>query len=119
MYMFNAHIVILTSDTDCDGTSYGAHRVSVPAHRVAEFVASPHKAMAHARASEQMSSYYDGADDVMTMAQFRATFFAGMDEWDRDYFHREGYTSKHEHPNWNPWVYDDSLGTIYDHSMED
>ncbi len=107
--------VILTSDTDCDGTSYGAHLIDGPE----SLIFDPDAALRFAIESEQMSCYYDCADEVMSLAAFKAAFWGNMDDNARDYFTQEGYTSRHMAPRWNPWVADDSLGTVLDHTYDD
>lgn len=107
--MYNAYIVLLSSDTDCDGTSYAAHKVAVPQHRLHEMLSSVSAASRYAAQSGQTGGSYD-CYAVMTVAAFRREYFPGMDKWDREYFHHEGYTSRHMGPRWNAWVYDDSIG---------
>jgi hypothetical protein len=104
------NLVLLTSDTDCDGTSYGAHRIVVPEPLGPEFLEDSHAAMKYAKETDQMSSYYDMADEVLTEDDFYATFGPEMRPRDLTYFTEEGYTSRHIEPNWNPWVYDDTIG---------
>jgi hypothetical protein len=108
--MLNLHLVLLTSDTDCDGTSYGAHRISVPACRVAELRRDTEAALSFAKLSDQMSSYHDCCYSVVTVPEFRAEFWEGMRQFDRDYFTEVGYTHGHIGARWNPWVYDDTIG---------
>ncbi len=99
------HVVLLTSDTDCDGTSYGAHRIKVPA----ELPLDDHEVvMAYAKATDQMSSYYDGVDELMSLPDF--LLFAQLSQRHLSSFLSLGYTSHHQAPNWNPWVYDDTIG---------
>lgn len=108
MSMFNAHLVLLTSDRDCDGVSFGAQRVTVPQHRVCELLRDTDALMAHLRASDQMSYGLDGTYDVMTAATFHTTF--PLNAWASAYFAEVGYTSAHISPSWESWVYDDTIG---------
>lgn len=100
-------IVLLTSDTDCDGTSYGAHRVSIPS---LDLIGDDRAILAYARETGQMGSYDDYADEIMTLDTFLFLYRKNLREQDLIYFLREGYTSHHMTPNWNPWVYDDTIG---------
>jgi hypothetical protein len=113
--MHHIHYVILSADTDCDGTSISAHRVNTP--RDARM--SEQEVINHARASEQLSTYAaDGAFEVLTMAAFRQSdSWSGLDEWHREYFHTDGYATISQ--TWNPWVYDDTIGTVLYDSGED
>lgn len=89
----------LGSDTDCDGTSYYVYRI---------FAANL------ADAKEQAKKY----DDVYDVVPYHAIDFpADNPDWsERDYFNESGYCTLGA--SWNPWVEDDTLGTILDHSME-
>lgn len=117
--MKNTALVLLTADTDCDGTSFGATRVYVPTHRAAEFVGDPQKLAAHAVASEQSSGYgADGAYEAITMQEFLRTY--PLDSWSYQYMAKAGYANDHIRPRWNPWVYDDSIGIpALDHRYDD
>lgn len=101
-------LVILTSDHDCDGVSHAAHRIDVPAERAIPLWTDHDACMAYAKTSGQMSGYYDGADDVMPVAEFLTRY--PLSARDRAYFDEAGYTSGHIGASWNPWVYDDSIG---------
>lgn len=107
--MYNSYLVILTSDTDCDGTSYGAHRIAVPTARRMEFLSSVRATVKHAIESEQIRGMAD-AYAVMDIVAFWREFGPNMDAWDREYFTLEGYTNSHIAPHWNSWVDDDSIG---------
>lgn len=101
------NVVLLTCDTDCDGTSYGAHRITVPDTMN---LSDPSEVLRYAQATDQMSSYYDCVMDAIDLLTFRATYFPNMRAWDRFYFNKVGYTNAHMVPRWNPWVYDDTIG---------
>lgn len=111
------HVVLLTADTDCDGTSYGAHRITVPDNLD---LTDPDVVLKYAQATDQMSSYYDCVMEVLELLTFRGLYFPSMRLRDRLYFNEAGYTSHHMEPNWNPWVYDDSIGIpALDHTYDD
>lgn len=124
--MKNVNLILLSSDTDCDGTSYGAHRVVVPMSMA--LCRSVDIVQLHAIQTDQMSGYHE-CYDVMSSQEFRRVYpgatdadfwvpwgvSTGRDSWQ----HGFPYTSNHERPSWNPWVYDDSLGTVLDHTNDD
>lgn len=95
------NVVLLTCDTDCDGTSYGAHRIAVPDTMD---LTDPDTALRHARDTGQMSSYYDVADEVLLVPDFFRRYGHNLTARDRTYFAANGYTSHHIAPNWNPWA---------------
>lgn len=101
------YVVLLTADTDCDGTSYGAHRIAVPDTMD---LTNPQEVLRYAQATDQMSSYYDCVMEVLELLTFRGLYFPHMRLRDRLFFNHMGYTSRHMTPNWNPWVYDDTIG---------
>ncbi len=101
------NVVLLTSDTDCDGTSYGAHRIECPDNMS---IRNSHTVLKWAQANDLMSSYYDCATEVLTLEAFKARYFPHMTRDEASYFMEEGYTNSHMRPNWNPWVYDDTIG---------
>lgn len=110
--MFSMFLVGHTSDTDCDGTSYGAHLVAVPAHRTIEFLRDSDALFAFAVKSEQISSGYDGFHKCETIASFRAQFPAtDLGQW-WQYGDEPGYVIKYATigERWNSWVYDDTIG---------
>ena len=100
------HLVILTADTDCDVTSYGAHKVSVPD----DLAHDDGLVLAYSKRTGQMPSYYDCIMGVLDLLTFRGIYFPPMSPRDRAYFNKIGYTSRHISPDWNPWVYDDTIG---------
>jgi hypothetical protein len=95
----------LGSDTDCDGTTY--HAVKIVADNLRD---------ALIQADEYPHVYkvitLREADDDDIWEDGRKP---GWDE--RAYFLQEGYASLGA--DWNPWVYDDSLGTVLDHTNDD
>lgn len=105
------NVVILTSDTDCDGTSYGAHRISIP-NGVDHLIEGPDAILKHAIATDQMSSFYDVVDEVLTVPEFMRRFGHNLTARDRTYFAANGYTSHHIAPHWNPWAGPDGDDTI-------
>lgn len=70
--MHNASIVFLTSDTDCDGTAIAAHRVTVPAHRVGEFVNGDARALADFMMGGELPMYQYARDafEIVTLRDF-------------------------------------------------
>lgn len=109
--MHNTHLVFLTADVDCDGTSYGAHRVSVPAHRTVE-LCDTDALRGFLRGQDiPFAQYVGDAYEVMPIAAFLAKY--PLDGFDREYFAEVGYTSGHMAARWNPWAGpdgDDSIG---------
>lgn len=92
----------LGSDTDCDGTTF--HAAKIEAVNLAE---------AYNKANEDIY-------EVITLAEAdrRDIWPEPTPKWsERAYFMAEGYCSLGA--NWNPWVYDDTLGTVLDHSMDE
>lgn len=102
-------LIILTRDVDCDGTSYGAHRVTVPASMGDVRDASVLVRFAREQDQRVTADYFDA---VITPAQFRASY-KGLHEtlWGDIRYATVG-------ADWNPWVRDDTLGTIYDHTYD-
>ncbi len=104
------HAVILESDHDSDGVSYGAHRITVPDTMD---LTDHETVMAYAKATDQISSYYDAADEVLNLIIFRGLYFPAMNPRERAYFNKVGYTNDHMTPNWYPWAGpngDDTIG---------
>jgi hypothetical protein len=123
----NTNLIVLTADTDCDGTSFGAYRVVVP--MTMALCRDPNTVATHAILSEQFGNMAD-AYHVMSTQEFQRTYpHADLDDgfWVPSGTHlgpeswRDGfpYTSSHMRPNWNPWVEDNTLETVLDHTNED
>lgn len=93
----------LGSDTDCDGTTF--HAVKIEAANLAE----AYNKVTDERVYEIVS---------LAEADRRDIWPEPTPKWsERAYFMTEGYCSLGA--NWNPWVYDDTLGTVLDHSMDE
>jgi hypothetical protein len=97
-------LCLLGSDTDCDGTTYFAHRIRVPRFMLGasiDALVSFVNCYAEARIDR-----WD-IHEAITADEFNARFT--LDEHDRIYFRRAGYVSLDA--SWNPpWVCDDSVG---------
>ena len=121
--MTNINLVVLTSDTDCDGTTYGAERVSLPARFALE--RNPEVIRAYLKGREEyIGSQWDCAFEVMTLADFLARYsdeFSDQDDlcqflgYVTPRYRALGiqpfaYTSLRSRAQWNPWVYDDTIG---------
>lgn len=90
--MNNRHIVLTTADYDCDGVSYGHHRISVPASRYLKYLnGCESMLLRHAVQSEQLSSCYDCATMISTLPAFMARLPLGS--FEREYFIEAGYCS--------------------------
>lgn len=102
-----AKYVALSSDTDCDGTTYCA--------RVIE-------AASKDEAWKAIENDYYSNNDVLTMDEFlQSETFTKLDARNQSYFKREGYVSLGA--SWNPWVHDDTIGipaldSTYDEPMK-
>lgn len=115
--MNNAHLVFLTTDHDCDGISVDAHRVTVPATRVLEFLADHDAFCAFLRGGDlPMAQYAPDADRVMTLADFLSEYgHVFRDREDREQFcgawnplggnwvDGKGYTGSPGHPFQPVW----------------
>ncbi len=106
--MVNAHLVFITADHDCDGVFYAAHRVSVPAHRAVELRNVSALETFLSGSDIKYSGYVRDAIDVVTVPDFFAQY--RLDEWDREYFQTEGYSSLRDYARLAPWVRDDTIG---------
>lgn len=97
----------LGSDTDCDGTGY-----------YAVVVRSTTLAGAESACREQWSGMTgDGIYNIVTVQDARSII--GNEAVDRLLANdAEGHGYHGYHDQWNPWVRDDSLGTVLDHSMD-
>lgn len=129
--MRNANLVFLTADTDCDGTTIGAHRVPVPAHRVGELsdgdalgeflLAQDHPFAGYARDGGlceimTLGEFLRQYADVFRNAEHRELFCGAWDAMGGQWVDGRGWTGSPGHPyvtvsqRWNPWVFDDTIG---------
>jgi hypothetical protein len=121
MSMTNTHIVFLTADHDCDGTSYAAHRVSVPMHRAQDLLSVPALAEFLRGTEVRYGQYVSDAYEVRTEQAFLASDeFRDLSAWDKEYWAEEGYARLWT--DWAPWAGpngDDSIGIpALDHTYD-
>jgi hypothetical protein len=97
---FTAH----RSDTDCDGTTYNVGRIVAPTIEDAMDAAS--------------DGYYDVGKVEPEEEFYAGKVFAGLDDFHKGHYREHGYASVGA--DWNPWVYDDSIGIpALDHTYDE
>lgn len=110
------YVVFVGYEQDCDGRSEWASRALVPAGFVVD--GREDIALHYALCTEQLSSYsVDSVVMSMSHEQFMSEHHPNLDEWHQGYWLSAGYATLSEH--WEPWVYDDSIGTVLDHRYDD
>jgi hypothetical protein len=125
--MRNTQLVFITSDTDCDGTTYGAHRIAVPEHLATdESAALRYVRSLHGLDTGRCLPRDEEIVRVMALRDFLREFgqefsYPGAREqfcgapylsWNGDGYDWTtfNYASLRSCSRWNPWVFDDSIG---------